>query len=185
MAIRSIRNDKDELLRKRSREVEAIDNKIRELVLDMVDTMYKNDGVGLAAPQVGILKRVIVYDVGEGPKVMINPVITKASGKQTGEEGCLSSPNVFGMVDRPAIIHVKAYDLEGQEVTVKAKELEAIVLCHEIDHLDGVLFLDKAYDLYTASPEEVAKAKEESRKEAEKANRKKSGKKSKSNKNRK
>jgi len=141
--------------------------------------MYKYDGVGLAAPQVGILKRIIVYDVGDGPKVMINPVIIKASGKQTGEEGCLSSPNVFGMVDRPATLHVKAFDLEGQEVTVKAKELEAIVFCHEIDHLDGVLFLDKAYDLYTATPEEIAKAKEESRKEAEKTNKKKSSKNSK------
>ncbi len=177
MAIRTVRNDKDEILRKRSKEVEAIDNKVRELVLDMVDTMYKNDGVGLAAPQVGILKRIIVYDVGEGPKVMINPVITKASGKQTGEEGCLSSPNVFGMVDRPATVHVKAYDLEGQEITVKAKELEAIVICHETDHLDGVLFLDKAYDLYTATPEEIAKAKEESKKEVERANRKKTSKK--------
>ncbi len=178
MAIRNIRNDKDELLRKRSKEVDSIDNKIRELVLDMLDTMYKNDGVGLAAPQVGILKRIIVYDVGEGPKVMINPVITKSSGKQSGEEGCLSSPNVFGMVDRPANLHVKAYDLEGQEVSVKAKELEAIVLCHEIDHLDGVLFLDKAYDLYTATDEEIAKAKEESKKDAEK-NKKKNNKKSK------
>ena len=182
MAIRTIRNDKDELLRKRSKEVEQIDNKVRELVLDMIDTMYKNDGVGLAAPQVGILKRIIVYDIGDGPKVMINPVITKTSGIQTGEEGCLSSPNVFGMVDRPATVHVKAFDLEGKEVTVKAKELEAIVLCHETDHLDGVLFLDKAYDLYTATPEEIARAKEESRKESEKLNKKKSNKKKKKSK---
>lgn len=174
MAIRNIRNDKDEILRKRSKEVESIDNKVRELVLDMLDTMYKNDGVGLAAPQVGILKRIIVYDIGEGPKVMVNPVITKTSGMQTGEEGCLSSPNVFGMVDRPAIVHVKAFDLEGKEITVKAKELEAIVICHETDHLDGVLFLDKAYDLYTATDEEIAKAKEESKKEANKGKNKKS-----------
>lgn len=177
MAIRNIRNDKDEILRKRSKEVESIDNKVRELVLDMLDTMYKNDGVGLAAPQVGILKRIIVYDIGEGPKVMVNPVITKTSGMQTGEEGCLSSPNVFGMVDRPAIVHVKAFDLEGKEITVKAKELEAIVICHETDHLDGVLFLDKAYDLYTATDEEIAKAKEGSKKEANKGKNKKSKKK--------
>lgn len=177
MAIRNIRNDKDEILRKRSKEVESIDNKVRELVLDMLDTMYKNDGVGLAAPQVGILKRIIVYDIGEGPKVMVNPVITKTSGMQTGEEGCLSSPNVFGMVDRPAVVHVKAFDLEGKEITVKAKELEAIVICHETDHLDGVLFLDKAYDLYTATDEEIAKAKEESKKEANKGKNKKSKKK--------
>lgn len=172
MAIRNIRNDKDELLRKRSKEVDSIDNKVRELVLDMLDTMYKNDGVGLAAPQVGILKRIIVYDIGEGPKVMVNPVITKTSGMQTGEEGCLSSPNVFGMVDRPAVVHVKAFDLEGKEITVKAKELEAIVICHETDHLDGVLFLDKAYDLYTATDEEIAKAKEESKKESSKSKKK-------------
>lgn len=177
MAIRNIRNDKDEILRKRSKEVESIDNKVRELVLDMLDTMYKNDGVGLAAPQVGILKRIIVYDIGEGPKVMVNPVITKTSGMQTGEEGCLSSPNVFGMVDRPAIVHVKAFDLEGKEITVKAKELEAIVICHETDHLDGVLFLDKAYDLYTATDEEIAKAKEESKKDANKGKNKKNKKK--------
>lgn len=177
MAIRNIRNDKDEILRKRSKEVDSIDNKVRELVLDMLDTMYKNDGVGLAAPQVGILKRIIVYDIGEGPKVMVNPVITKTSGMQTGEEGCLSSPNVFGMVDRPAIVHVKAFDLEGKEITVKAKELEAIVICHETDHLDGVLFLDKAYDLYTATDEEIAKAKEESKKDANKGKNKKSKKK--------
>lgn len=173
MAIRNIRNDKDELLRKKSKEVDSIDNKVRELVLDMFDTMYKNDGVGLAAPQVGILKRIIVYDIGDGPKVMINPVITKTSGKQTGEEGCLSSPNVFGMVDRPAVVHVRAFDLEGKEVALKAKELEAIVICHETDHLDGILFLDKAYDLYTATPEEIAKAKEESKKEEKKAKGKK------------
>lgn len=172
MAIRNIRNDKDELLRKRSKEVDSIDNKVRELVLDMLDTMYKNDGVGLAAPQVGILKRIIVYDIGEGPKVMVNPVITKTSGMQTGEEGCLSSPNVFGMVDRPAVVHVKAFDLDGKEITVKAKELEAIVICHETDHLDGVLFLDKAYDLYTATDEEIAKAKEESKKESSKSKKK-------------
>ena len=172
MAIRNLRYDSDELLRKKSKEVENIDNKIRQLVLDMLDTMYKNDGVGLAAPQVGILKRIIVYDVGEGPKVMINPVITKATGKQTCEEGCLSSPNVFGMVDRPATVQVKAFDMDGQVVDIKAKELEAVVICHETDHLDGVLFLDKAYDLYTATDEEIAKAKEESKKEKQKSRKK-------------
>ncbi len=173
MAIRNIRKDTDEILRKKSREVKSIDNKIRELVLDMLDTMYKNDGVGLAAPQVGMLKRIIVYDIGDGPKVMINPVITKCSGKQSEEEGCLSSPNVFGIVDRPAVVHVKAFDIDGKEISVKAKELEAIVICHETDHLDGVLFLDKAYNLYTATPEEIAAAKEESKKEVSKNSRKK------------
>ena len=178
MAIRNLRFDNDEILRKKSKEVETIDNKVRELVMDMLDTMYKNDGVGLAAPQVGILKRIIVYDIGDGPKVMINPVITKMSGKQTCEEGCLSSPNVFGNVDRPANITVKAFDIEGNVINLKAKELEAVVICHETDHLDGVLFLDKAYDLYTATDEEIAKAKEESKKDLENNKNKSSKKKS-------
>ena len=164
MAIRNIRYDKDEVLRKRSREIETIDNKIRELAIDMLDTMYKFDGIGLAAPQVGILKRIITIDIGEGPKVFINPVITKASGKQTCEEGCLSFPNVFGNVDRPLSVVVEAYDIDGKKIKMKAKDLEAVVLCHEIDHLDGILFVDKAYDIYALSEEEI----EASRKEAEK-----------------
>ncbi|MBQ8044427.1 MAG: peptide deformylase [Clostridia bacterium] len=163
MAIRNLRYDDDELLRKRSREIEIIDNKIRELAMDMVETMYKFDGVGLAAPQVGILKRIIVIDIGEGPKVFINPVIKKATGVQTGEEGCLSSPNTFGNVDRPESLVVEAFDIDGKQVKVKAKGLEAVVLSHEIDHLDGILFLDKAYDIYTLTEEEI----EEARRQAE------------------
>lgn len=163
MAIRNIRYDKDEVLRKRSREIETIDNKVRELALDMLDTMYKFDGVGLAAPQVGILKRIITVDIGEGPKVLINPVIKKATGKQTCEEGCLSFPNVFGNVDRPETVIVEAFDLDGKEIRIKAKDLEAVVLSHEIDHLDGILFVDKAYDIYTLTEEEI----EATRKEAE------------------
>lgn len=155
MAIRNLRYDTDEVLRKKSREIETIDNKIRELAMDMLDTMYKNDGIGLAAPQVGILKRLIVIDIGEGPKVFINPVITKSSGKQTCEEGCLSFPNTFGNVDRPETITVEAFDLDGNKIKVKAKELEAVCLCHEIDHLDGIVFLDKAYDVYTLTEEEI------------------------------
>ena len=173
MALRQIVKIGEPVLRKKSKVVKEINDRLIDLLDDMADTMYEADGVGLAAPQVGILKRIIVYDIGDGPKVMINPVITKTSGKQTGEEGCLSSPNVFGMVDRPAVVHVRAFDLEGKEVALKAKELEAIVICHETDHLDGILFLDKAYDLYTATPEEIAKAKEESKKEASKAKSKK------------
>ena len=163
MAIRNLRYDNDEVLRKRSREIETIDNKIRELAIDMLDTMYKFDGVGLAAPQVGILKRIIVIDIGEGPKVFINPVITKTTGVQTGEEGCLSSPNVFGNVDRPETLVVEAFDIDGKKIKMKAKGLEAVVLSHEIDHLDGILFLDKAYDIYTLTEEEI----EASKKEAE------------------
>ena len=124
----------------------------------MLDTMYKFDGVGLAAPQVGILKRIITIDIGEGPKVLINPVIKKSSGKQTGEEGCLSFPNVFGNVDRPESIIVEAFDIDGNKIKIKAKGLEAVVLSHEIDHLDGILFVDKAYDMYTLTEEEIEAA---------------------------
>ena len=178
MAIRNIRYDKDEVLRKRSREIETIDNKVRELALDMLDTMYKFDGVGLAAPQVGILKRIITVDIGEGPKVLINPVIKKAIGKQTCEEGCLSFPNVFGNVDRPETVIVEAFDLDGKKIRIKAKDLEAVVLSHEIDHLDGILFVDKAYDMYTLTEEEI----EASKREAEKLE-KESKKNNKNNKN--
>lgn len=173
MAIRNLRYDDDELLRKRSREIETVDNKIRELAMDMVETMYKFDGVGLAAPQVGILKRIIVVDIGEGPKVYINPVIKKSTGMQTGEEGCLSSPNTFGNVDRPETVVVEAFDLDGKHIKVKAKGLEAVVLCHEIDHLDGILFLDKAYDIYTLTEEEIAEARRQAELEEKAAKNKK------------
>lgn len=172
MAIRNLRYDTDEILRKRSREVEVIDNKIRELALDMLDTMYINDGIGLAAPQVGILKRIIVVDIGEGPKVYINPVILKASGKQTCEEGCLSFPNTFGNVDRPLNIVVEAYDIDGKKFKTKAKDLEAVALSHEIDHLDGILFIDKAYDIYTLTEEEIEEAKKKKEEEDRKGNKK-------------
>lgn len=174
MAIRNLRYDDDELLRKRSREIETIDNKIRELALDMVETMYKFDGVGLAAPQVGILKRIIVIDIGEGPKVFINPVIKKATGVQTGEEGCLSSPNTFGNVDRPETVVVEAFDIDGKQIKVKAKGLEAVVLSHEIDHLDGILFLDKAYDIYTLTEEEIEQVRREAEREEQELKNKKS-----------
>ena len=177
MAIRNLRYDNDELLRKRSREIETIDNKIRELAMDMVETMYKFDGVGLAAPQVGILKRIIVIDIGDGPKVFINPVIKKATGVQTGEEGCLSSPNTFGNVDRPETVVVEAFDLDGKQIKLKAKGLEAVVLSHEIDHLDGILFLDKAYDIYTLTEEEIEEARRQAEvEEAQAKNNKKKGK---------
>lgn len=168
MAIRQLRYDKDEILRKKSKTVEVIDNKIRELVLDMLDTMYKNDGVGLAAPQVGVLKRIVVYDIGDGPHALINPKIVKKSGKQVGEEGCLSYPNIFGMVERPQTVTVESTDIEGNVVRYKASDLEAVVICHELDHLDGVVFLDTAYDVYEASDEEIAAAKEQEEKQKHK-----------------
>ena len=143
MAIRIIRTDGDEVLRKKSRAVDKINDKILELVEDMIDTMYEADGVGLAAPQVGVLKRVVVIDVGDGPIVMINPEIIESSGEQTDDEGCLSLPGKFGCVTRPYYVKAKAYDTDMNEFVVEAEELFARAICHEIDHLDGILFKDK------------------------------------------
>lgn len=144
MAIRNIRLDGDEILRKKSKEVEVIDDKILNLLKDMVETMYESEGVGLAAPQVGILKRVIVIDVGEGPKEFINPKIVKQSGEQCGVEGCLSVPDFTGEVIRPEKVVVKALDMHGKEFKIEGTELLAVALCHEIDHLEGILFIDIA-----------------------------------------
>ena len=142
MAIRIIRTDGDEVLRKKSRSVEKINDKILELIEDMIDTMYESDGVGLAAPQVGVLKRLVVIDVGEGPMVLINPEILESSGEQTGDEVCLSLPGKFGLVTRPYFVKAKAYDENMKEFIIEAEELLARAICHEIDHLDGILFKD-------------------------------------------
>ena len=144
MAIREIRKDGDEILRKRSREVEKIDDRILELLDDMIETMHFANGVGLSAVQVGILKRVVVIDLYDGnkPLKLINPRIIKQKGKQEVEEGCLSFPNQFGKVIRPMEVTVKAFDENGKEITIKGKELLAQALAHEIDHLDGNLFVD-------------------------------------------
>ena len=144
MAIREIRKDGDEILRKRSREVEKIDDRILELLDDMIETMHFANGVGLSAVQVGILKRVVVIDLYDGnkPLKLINPIIIKQKGKQEVEEGCLSFPNKFGKVVRPMEVTVKALDENGKEITIKGKELLAQALAHEIDHLDGNLFVD-------------------------------------------
>ena len=143
MAIRNIRTEGDSILRKKSRKIERIDERIQILVNDMLDTMYQSEGVGLAAPQVGILKRIIVIDVGEGPITIINPVIVSEEGNQEEVEGCLSVPGKAGMVNRPSTIRVKGLDVEGNEVQVDGKEFLARALSHEIDHLEGVLFVDK------------------------------------------
>ena len=145
MAIRNLRYDNDEILKKCSREIEVIDDKIRQLAVDMMETMHKYNGLGLAAPQVGVLKRIIVIDLyEEGMQfTLINPVIKKAKGEQIVEEGCLSFPNQFGKVKRPLEVEVEALDIEGRKVKIKAKELLAQALCHEIDHLNGELFIDK------------------------------------------
>lgn len=144
MAIREIRVNGDEILRKKSREVEEVDDKIKELLQDMVETMHKYNGVGLAGPQVGILKRVIVIDLYDGnePLMLVNPKIIKEKGKQEVDEGCLSFPNEFGKVIRPREVVVEALNEEGKKVKIVGKDLLAQALAHEIDHLNGVLFVD-------------------------------------------
>ena len=145
MAIRNIREDGDEILRKKCRIVEVVDDKIKQLVEDMLETMYKYNGVGLAAPQVGVLKRVVVIDIEDdnGPYVFINPEIIKEKGEQEVEEGCLSFPNQFAKIIRPAEVTVKALDKDGKEFKLKAKGLLAQAISHEVDHLNGILFVDK------------------------------------------
>lgn len=145
MAIRNLRYEDDEILKKRAREIDVIDDKIRELAIDMMETMHKWDGVGLAAPQVGVLKRIIVIDLyEEGTQfTLINPVIVKEKGIQEVDEGCLSFPNQFGKVDRPKEVEVEALDIDGNKVKLKAKDFLAQALCHEIDHLNGIVFTEK------------------------------------------
>lgn len=144
MAIREIRLSDDEILRKRSREVEQVDEKIKELLQDMVETMHKYNGVGLAGPQVGILKRVIVIDLYDGnkPLMLVNPTIVKVKGTQEVEEGCLSFPNEYAKIVRPKEIVVEALNEEGKKVKIIGKDLLAQALSHEIDHLNGILFVD-------------------------------------------
>ena len=159
MALRQIREVGDELLRKKSRPVEVVDDKIRALFDDMLETLKSaKDGVGLAAPQIGILKRMIVVDLSEEKEKVIyklvNPVIVKAKGEQVCREGCLSVPGLLGDVTRPKEVVVEALDENGKSIKIKASDLLAIVLCHEIDHLDGVLFIDKATKLVDADEDE-------------------------------
>ena len=145
MALREIRTEGDEILRKKSRVVDVIDDKIKELIKDMDETMHAANGVGLSAVQVGVLKRVIVIDVnydGAESLKLINPEIVKTKGKEEYQEGCLSFPNKFAKVIRPSEATVKALNEEGKQVTIKGKGLLAEALCHEIDHLDGKLFVD-------------------------------------------
>lgn len=145
MAIRNLRYEGDDILYKKSREVEKIDDKIQELIDDMIETMHQYNGVGLAAVQVGILKRVIVIDLYDdnGPIALINPVILKTKGTQEVEEGCLSFPNEFAKVIRPAEITAEYTNREGKRVKIKAKDLLAQAICHEVDHLNGEVFIDK------------------------------------------
>ena len=145
MAIRTMRLEKDEILRKKSKEVEKIDEKIQTLIDDMIETMYKYNGVGLSAVQVGVLKRVVVIDIedGEGARVFINPKITHTKGEHEVEEGCLSFPNQYAKVVRPKELTVEALDRDGKKFTLKAKDLLAQAIAHEVDHLEGVVFTDR------------------------------------------
>ena len=143
MAIRNVRKIGDPVLNKVCKEVREVNDRTRELIDDMFDTMYEADGVGLAAPQGGILKRIVVIDVtGEDPTLLINPVILSTDGEQTGYEGCLSVPGKTGVVTRPNHVKVKAYNADMEEFTLEGEELLARAICHELDHLDGKLYVD-------------------------------------------
>lgn len=151
MAVRNIRILGDEILTKKCKEVKEINDRTKELIDDMLETMYQSNGVGLAAPQVGILKRIVVIDVGQGPIVMVNPTIVETSGSQTGGEGCLSYPGRFGNVTRPNYAKAVAYDQNMNKYTIEGTELLARAICHECDHLDGKMFVDLVEgDLYSA-----------------------------------
>ena len=144
MALRNIRILGDEILKKQAKEVTEMTPKIEELIDDMFETMYDANGCGLAAPQVGIRKRIVVIDCGDQPLVLINPEILETSGEQTGQEGCLSVPGKVGIVTRPNYAKVKALDENMDEIMVEGTELLARCLCHEIDHLNGIMYVDKA-----------------------------------------
>ena len=146
MAIREIRVLGDDVLTKHCKEVTKMSIRTKILIEDMLDTMYEAMGVGLAAPQVGVLKRIVVIDVGEGPIILINPEILETSGEQTGEEGCLSVPGKCGQVTRPKHVVCKALDRDMNEITVTGEGLLARAICHETDHLEGILYKDKVED---------------------------------------
>lgn len=146
MALRNIREIGDEILNKKAKEVKEITEKTRELIDDMLETMYDAEGVGLAAPQVGILKRIAVVDISEeqdSPIILINPVILHTEGEQRGSEGCLSVPGKAGIVTRPNLVRVRAFDEEMNEYEIEGEELLARALIHEIEHLDGHLYVEK------------------------------------------
>ena len=158
MAIRNIRLIGDNILTKRSKEIKEMTPKLKMLIEDMLETMHQAEGVGLAAPQIGILKRLVVIDVspeGDSPIILINPEILATDGEQTGEEGCLSVPGKSGVVTRPNYVKVKALNENMEEFIVEGSELLARALCHEIDHLNGVLYVDKVIGgLHSTSEEQ-------------------------------
>lgn len=150
MAIRNIREEGDEILRKKSKEVDVIDEKIITLIQDMLETLHQYNGVGLAAVQVGVLKRIVIIDTGEPGEqfILINPEIVKQKGEQEVEEGCLSFPNKFAKVIRPAEVTIKALNEKGEKIKLVGKGLIAQAICHEVDHLNGELFIDKIIPRY-------------------------------------
>lgn len=165
MALRNIREYGDEVLARRCKEVKEITPRIKELAQDMIETMYEADGVGLAAPQVGVLKRMFVIDVsaeGDSPIVFINPEILATDGEQTGYEGCLSVPGKSGIVTRPNYVKVKATNLEGEEFVMEGEELFARAILHENDHLDGHMYVEKVEGELVDNAELMAQNEEES-----------------------
>ena len=167
MALRQIRTLGDPVLEKKCREVKEMTPRLKELVDDMLETMYQAEGVGLAAPQVGVLRRIVVIDVGEGPIVMVNPQIVEQSGEQCGQEGCLSVPGQAGEVTRPNYVKAQALDVNMQPFEVEVTELLARAICHELDHLEGIMYVTKVNgDLYNV--EDAPEEEEETETEAEK-----------------
>ena len=155
MAIRQVRIIGDEILRKECKPVKLMTPRPRDLIEDMFETMYEENGVGLAAPQVGVLKQIVVIDIGDGPLVLINPEVIEASGEQTGEEACLSVPGKYVIVTRPNYVRVRFHNEDMEEVEIEGEELLARALCHEIDHLSGRLYVYQTEDgLHDAVPEE-------------------------------
>lgn len=158
MALRTIRILGDDILTKKCKEVKSITPRTLELIHDMLDTMYAANGVGLAAPQVGVLKRIVVIDVGEGPLIMINPVILETEGEQTGDEGCLSYPGKAGQVTRPMRVVARFFDENMEEYEVEAEELLARAICHELDHLEGHMYVElvegEIHDVQYETPED-------------------------------
>lgn len=162
MALRKIREIGDPILNKTCKEVKEVTDRTKELIDDMFETMYEAQGVGLAAPQVGILKRIVVIDCGDDPLLLINPEVLETSGEQTGQEGCLSVPGKAGIVTRPNYAKVKAYNEDMEEFIVEGEELLARALLHEIDHLDGHLYVEKVEgDLMDVVPDDEDEMEEE------------------------
>ncbi len=152
MAVRNVRTEENPVLREKCVEVPSITDGIKRLIDDMFETMYEFDGVGLAAPQIGIAKKIVVIDDRDGNKLaLINPVITESKGEQISEEGCLSLPGFAGRVKRPEFVKVEALNIDGDEILLEAEGFLAIVLSHEIDHLDGILYKDKAFEFGKAA----------------------------------